>query len=108
MRQYIVAKNVLDIIFYYHIGHGEREKNNISREEMSSADNYKKEYYLYFISIIIYIFILCNFKPFRIYQKFLNSHKTCRFSISVDCSLPKRIFDFIKELLSDIVKAFTI
>ena len=43
MRQYIVAKNVLDVIFYYHIGHGEREKNNISREEMSSADNYKKK-----------------------------------------------------------------
>ena len=33
MRQYIVAKNVLDVIFYNHTGHG--EKKNISREEMS-------------------------------------------------------------------------
>ena len=56
MRQYIVAKNVLDVIFYNHIGHGERKTNNISREEMSSADNYIKRvlavlyfnYYLYF------------------------------------------------------------
>ena len=55
MRQYIVAKNVLDVIFYNHIGHGEK-KNNISREEMSSAENYEKRvlpvlyfnYYLYF------------------------------------------------------------
>ena len=74
MRQYIVAKSVLDVIFYNHIGQGEK-KNNISREEMSSADNYKKEYYLYFISIIIFIFINCNFKPFRFYQEFLHSYK---------------------------------
>ena len=55
MRQYIVAKNVLDVIFYDRIGNGERETNNISREEMS-ADNYIKRvlhvlyfnYYIYF------------------------------------------------------------
>ena len=77
----------------------------------------KKKYYLHFISIIIYILILCNFKPFRFYQEFLHSYKNLSvLHISQLFTAKKEYFksrltngsDFIKEFLSDIMKAFTI
>ena len=71
---YIVAKSVLDVIFSNHIGQGEK-KITSAEKKCRQQMIIKKEYYLYFISITIYIFILYNFKPFRFYQEFLHSYK---------------------------------